>query len=128
MSVGVVNTLLDVIAYILLTRETTTFAAHLTEAKFLSFMVGTVSSLVLNRYWTFGLRTRVTAMEVLRFYMMTSVSLTLNVILMNILVGLGMYDLVALGITTVFTFFANFTLSKLWVFKQKTGQRFIQQT
>jgi putative flippase GtrA len=40
---------------------------------------------------------------------------------MNLLVGFGMYDLVALAITTVFTFAASFTLSKIWVFKQAKG-------
>ena len=119
MSVGVVNTFLDAAVYVLLTRETLAFADHFTAAKFLSFMVGTVSSLVLNRYWTFGLRTRLTWGEVVRFYAMTSVSLTLNVAAMNALVSLGMYDLVALAVTTLFTFTINFTLSKVWVFKQK---------
>ena len=129
MSVGVLNTLLDVTAYLYLTRATALFADHLTIAKLFSFLVGTVSSLLLNRYWTFGLRTRLTLGEVVRFYAMTSVSLTINVAMMNFLVGVGVYDLVALAITTVFTFIANFTLSKVWVFRQRqTGTTFIPQS
>jgi glycosyltransferase involved in cell wall biosynthesis len=127
MTVGVLNTLLDATAYIYLTREVPAFFVHLTAAKFLSFLVGTVSSLLLNRYWTFGVRTRLTWGEVARFYAMTSISLTLNVAIMNFLVGLGMYDLVALAITTVFTFVANFTLSKIWVFKQRKPEGVLAQ-
>jgi putative flippase GtrA len=119
MAVGLVNTLLDAAAYIALTRGTDLFAHHLTVAKLLSFLVGTVSSLILNRTWTFGLRSRLRPSEVARFYAVTSVSLVINVEMMNILVGLGMYDLYALAVTTVFTFAASFTLSRLWVFRAK---------
>jgi glycosyltransferase involved in cell wall biosynthesis len=118
MSVGVLNTLLDAVAYIVLTRETSVFNEHLVAAKFFSFLAGTVSSLLLNRSWTFGVRSRLSAAEVARFYAMTSLSITLNVAIMNLLVSFGMYDLEALAITTVFTFVANFTISKVWVFKK----------
>ncbi len=118
-SVGVINTLLDITLYVFLTRGTLYFADHLTVAKFVSFMAGTVSSLMLNRSWTFGVRTRLTAAEVVRFYTVVSVSIGVNVAMMNALVGFGMYDLAALGITTVTTFGVNFILSKFWVFKQQ---------
>lgn len=119
MSVGIVNTFLDAAVYIFLTRETLIFSEHLTMAKFFSFLAGTVSSLLLNRHWTFGVRTRLALGEVARFYTMTSFSLAVNVAMMNFLVGLGMYDLAALAVTTLCTFVTNFTLSKIWVFKQQ---------
>jgi putative flippase GtrA len=120
MSVGVINTLLDAGAYIILTRGTTIFSEHLIVAKFLSFFAGTVSSLLLNRTWTFEVRTRLKAAEIARFYTVTSAAIVLNVFLMNLFVSLGMYDLVALAVTTVFTFALNFTFSKMWVFKRST--------
>ncbi|MDE1925458.1 MAG: bifunctional glycosyltransferase family 2/GtrA family protein [Patescibacteria group bacterium] len=119
MSVGVINTLLDASAYVALTRGTDVFAHHLVAAKFFSFLAGTVSSLLLNRSWTFGMQGRLTVAEVVRFYAVTSLSITINVAMMNLLVGFGMYDLIALAVTTVFTFAASFTLSKFWVFKRK---------
>ena len=121
MSVGVINTLLDALAYIVLTRETVVFSHHLVAAKFFSFLVGTISSLLLNRSWTFGLRSRLTLGEVVRFYAATSLSILINVEAMNALVSWGMYDLVALVLTTGLTFAANFTLSKFWVFRSPTG-------
>lgn len=116
MSVGVLNTLLDLSAYVFLTRATELFATHLTAAKFFSFLIGTISSLLLNRAWTFGRSGRLTMREVIRFYATVSVSIALNVAVMNFFVGLGMYDLVALLITTLITFASSFTLSKFWVF------------
>lgn len=119
MSVGVINTLLDAAAYVALTRGTIYFSEHLVIAKFASFLAGTVSSLILNRSWTFGLPGRPTVAEIARFYAMTSLSIVVNVALMTTLVGLGMYDLYALVFTTVFTFAINFTVSKLWVFRRQ---------
>ena len=118
MMVGVVNTAVDIIAYVLLTRTTNVFVHHLVVAKFLSFLVGTVSSLILNRYWTFNVRARLRFVDVVRFYSAISASLVVNVLSMNVFVSLGMYDLFALLASTVFTFAVGFTISKLWVFKQ----------
>lgn len=127
MLVGAVNTAIDALAYIALTRGIPLFGEHLLVAKFLSFFAGTISSLLLNRTWTFGIRTKLSAGEVTRFYAMTSLSIVANVYAMNVFISLGMYDLYALAITTVVTFGINFTLSKFWVFrfagkgKTKTG-------
>jgi glycosyltransferase involved in cell wall biosynthesis len=124
MAVGLINTALDVMAYLLLTRATNALADFPTTAKFLSFFAGTISSFVLNRYWTFGIRTKTSAMEVARFYTSVSVSLIINVAVMYMLTnGLKMYDLVALAMTTVATFAANFTLSKVWVFKTQEHEK-----
>lgn len=120
MAVGVVNTLLDVSLYYILTRYTFLFGAHLIAAKFFSFLAGTISSLYLNRSWTFGIRSQLTAAEVFRFYATVSLAIFIDVYMMLLLVGAGMYDLLALGLTTGFVVVINFTLSKLWVFKQKT--------
>ncbi len=128
MGVGVINTLLDTFAYIALTRGTVVFAEHLVAAKFFSFLVGTVSSLLLNRSWTFGLRSRLTMGEVIRFYTVTSVSILINVASMNFLVKLGMYDLAALVVTTAVTFGFNYTLSKFWIFKSQESSTLARQS
>jgi putative flippase GtrA len=118
-AVGVLNTSLDAVAYLMLTRTTLLFAEHLVTAKFLSFMVGTVSSLILNRAWTFGIRGALTWGEVIRFYATVSLSLVVNVVAMQVLLNMGVYDLVALVLTTGLTFLTNFTLSRSWVFKKQ---------
>ena len=122
MSVGVLNTALDALAYIALTRGVFFFSEHFIVAKFLSFFVGTVSSLLINRSWTFGMRERLTVAEIIRFYTIVPVAIFLNVATMNFLVGLGMYDLEALAFSASITFAFNFTLSKFWVFTEKSPE------
>lgn len=124
MTVGVINTLIDANLYFALTRFTPVFNEHLIAAKFFSFLAGTISSLLLNRSWTFGVKGRLTLREVARFYAMVSISIGVNVVLMNTFVSMGVYDLYALGITTICTFVVNFILSKFWVFRLDSQKRY----
>jgi glycosyltransferase involved in cell wall biosynthesis len=117
MTVGILNTLLDITAYIGLTRMTPVFSEHIIAAKFFSFLLGTISSLMLNRWWTFGVRSKLTFAEVVRFYSVISISLGVNVASMRFLVHLGFQDLVALALTTGITLVVGFLLSKFWVFR-----------
>lgn len=120
MAVGVLNTFIDLSLYYVLTRYTFLFSVHIVAAKFFSFLAGTISSLYLNRSWTFGLTSQITAQELFRFYSVVSLSIFIDVYLMALLVNIGMYDLAALAITTAGVFGVNFALSKLWVFRKKT--------
>ena len=116
-TVGVINTMLDAVAYLFFTRVL--FEAPPVAAKFFSFLVGIISPLFLNRYWTFGVRTPLRFIEVGRFYAIVSLSLGVNVGAMHVLVNaVHIHDLIALAFTTVFTFAFNFTLSKFWVFQK----------
>jgi glycosyltransferase involved in cell wall biosynthesis len=118
MAVGVVNTLVDTSLYFFLTRGLSFFAGHLVLAKLLSFLAGTISSLNLNRRWTFGLRTPLSLAEFVRFYAIVSLALLINTESMRFLLSFGLYDLFALLLTVGLTFIASFTLSKLWVFRK----------
>ncbi|MDB5225201.1 MAG: hypothetical protein JWL87_153 [Candidatus Adlerbacteria bacterium] len=123
MTVGVVNTAIDAGLYFMLTRFTAAFAGDIVAAKFFSFLAATVSSLLLNRRWTFGVRAPLTFAEVARFYATVSASMALNVSLMYMFVhGLGIHDLQALLLTTLLTFGLNYTLSRLWVFPKKDAE------
>ena len=118
MAVGVLNTAIDLGVYYMLTRGTGFFADHLVIAKFCSFLTGTVSSLLLNRSWTFGLTSRLSMGEVVRFYTATSIALAINVAFMNFLLSMKVYDLAALLVTTAITLTFNFILSKFWIFRK----------
>lgn len=121
MTVGVVNTALDTGVYIALTRFIPAFSEGPVAAKFFSFLAATISSFFLNRYWTFGMKGAISFREIGRFYAAVSLGLVINVSLMYTLVHvLNVYDLVALGITTLCTFGFNYLLSKAWVFKAGT--------
>ncbi len=128
MAVGVVNTVVDTGVYLALTRGTALFAGVPVSAKLVSFLAATVSSFVLNRHYTFGVRGKVSLAELGRFYLTTSSSLLLNITLMYVLVHLAhVYDLVALVVTTLATFALNYTLSKRWVFRHRSAARLAPQ-
>lgn len=117
-SVGILNTLIDMSTYLLLTRALLEFAYGPVSAKFFSYLVGTISSFMLNRYWTFGLSSRVRPMEVAKFYAVASLALLMNTGSMYILhTTMQLHDIVSVVIATLVTFAFNFTLSKLWVFR-----------
>ncbi|HYF12713.1 MAG TPA: bifunctional glycosyltransferase family 2/GtrA family protein [Candidatus Paceibacterota bacterium] len=118
-TVGVINTLVDAAFYLFLTRATLFFTGVPVGAKLFSFLAGTISSFLLNRYWTFGMREEISFAEIGRFYTTVSISLFVNVAAMQVLINLGMYDLVALVFATAASFLTNFTLSRTWVFKQR---------
>lgn len=120
--VGAINTGVDVVTYYLLTRLIPFFMSHILMAKFTTFFFGTITSFVLNRRFTFAVRTKLTFAEVLKFY--TSIVLTVSINVLSLYVFntlMGIYDLVAVGLSTVVTFVIGFTFSKLWVFRKKDG-------
>lgn len=119
-AVGVVNTAVDFVAYVALTRVLLIMAGAPVTAKFFSFLFATISSFYLNRYWTFKILTPLTLSEVLRFYASVSVGLVVNIAAMYVFVHLfGVYDLAALLLSTIFTFATNFALAKFWVFNRR---------
>lgn len=119
-AVGLANTAFDIVVYFLLTRYTAFFALHILSAKLLSFMAGTVSSFMLNRRFTFAIRQKINLGEVVRFYSTIGMALVINVLALYVLNNLlGIYDLIAVGISTIATFFWGFLFSKFWVFGGK---------
>ncbi len=126
MTVGAINTALDAAVYVLLTRFVGLGPTPV-AAKFFSFMTGTVTSLFLNRAWTFGITERLTMREVGRFYATVSANLLLNLGLMYFFVHtVGLYDLVALALTTVCTFAFSYVVSKWWVFRTAPRRDMVQ--
>lgn len=126
--VGIINTLVDIAVYYFLTRYTGYFPSHITQTRILSFLSGSISSFILNRYWTFERRGPVSAAELVKFYATILASLELGVLSMQALIDLlHVYDLVALFLSIIITFIWNFTISRLWVFK-KSPHSYQKQT
>jgi glycosyltransferase involved in cell wall biosynthesis len=123
--VGVINTLVDIATYFLLTRFTLFFSTHILDAKFVTFFLGTICSFVLNRHYTFKVRSKLTFVEVVKFYSTIAITISTNVGLLYVFNGLlGIYDLIAVGLSTVATFIIGFVISKLWVFRKKVSKPF----
>jgi putative flippase GtrA len=118
--VGVINTLVDIIVYYVLTRYTTFFNDQILLTRILSFLSGSVCSFILNRLWTFKKRDAVQGVEVVKFYITVGISLLIGLAAMQLFVAVfHFYDLIALTLSIIFTFIWNFTISKFWVFRKK---------
>lgn len=123
--VGLVNTAIDIGAYIILTRFVGFFAANLLLTKGLTFFLGSLFSFTFNRMWTFKHGGSLTVGEFVRFYATVGSSVLVNigsVFVFHDLLGLN--DIVAVVIATGITFVWNFILTKLWVF----GNRSLHKT
>ncbi|GEM_PF-637737 len=121
--VGVANTLVDVLMYFLLTRYSIVFSEHILSAKVVTFLFGTICSFILNRRFTFAVTSKVSFEEVLKFYSTIVLTVSVNVATLYVFNSLlGIYDLVAVGLSTIVTFVVGFTFSKVWVFNKKPGE------
>jgi len=121
--VGVVNTVVDVLIYYVLTRHTAYFPHHLLSTRGLSFLGGSICSFVLNRIWTFEKKDKVRLGELLKFYVTVGMSMVIGLVSMQLFMSIfHVYDLVALTLSIVFTFIWNFSISKLWVFSNQEKQ------
>lgn len=120
MFVGVINTGVDIAVYYVLTRHTMFFPDHILATRVVSFLSGSICSFILNRLWTFQKRDRVQGTEVVKFYITVGMSLLIGLASMQLFIKVfHFYDLIALGISIIFTFVWNFTISKFWVFRKK---------
>ncbi len=116
MITGVLNTMIDFIIYITLTRFIVFFSNFLLLSKAISFISGSICSLFLNRNWTFKKTSSLNIKEFYRFY----TTVLLGVVINNIIMFLSLKlfsDLKSFYIATLITFIWNFTIAKIWVFK-----------
>lgn len=119
-TIGVLNTVIDLGAYYLLTRHSVFFETRYVFAKVTSFFLGTISSFLLNKYVTFK-QQEFRLEEVFKFYAVVSTSLVVNATVTYILTSLlGVYDLVSVVIATGATLITSFIGSKVFVFNQPT--------
>lgn len=119
--VGIINTAIDFVVYLLLTRALPSPAFSPVAAKAVSFAAGTISSFFLNRGWTFGRTGAASISELFRFYVTVGSAAVINVAAMFVMTRvLSIYDIAAVAIATIVTFIWSFSLSKFWVFAPKT--------
>ena len=116
--VGVANTLVDIVAYYLLTRVFWTFQDSISFYKAISYVIATICSFTLNRRWTFSQTTAVTIDQIIKFYSTVGLGIFLNVGVQHVAVYVfGFYDLVGVIIASGVTAIWGFLFSKLYVFK-----------
>ncbi len=124
-TIGIFNTIVDIGLYVILTRLSSFFAAYYVGTKILTYLIGTLSSLALNKFYTFKIN-KFYFSEVFRFYsVMISTSL-INAGLTFIFTSyFGLYDIASVIIATGFSFVFNFIFMKIWVFSSKNKNNVI---
>ena len=114
--VGVLNTLVDIGLYLVLTRMLG-LASVPSLAKGISYGAGALNSFYWNRTWTFKSRDGA-AGTLLRFVLTNLLALAMNASVMHLsLHTVGMSEALALALATTITFLFNFASSKILVFR-----------
>jgi len=112
--VGVINTCVDMLIFFFLNGVIGVFYTY---AQIISYLCGTLNSFLFNKYWTFAKKDTPYKTEMLKFFALNLVALTVSSIIIYVLVqNLGLYVYKAKIIATIFTLIINFTGSKVFVF------------
>ncbi|OLP53252.1 hypothetical protein BJF92_00310 [Rhizobium rhizosphaerae] len=116
--VGVLNTAVDVLAFAgLVWLGLAPLLANL-----LSFSLGAVNSLVLNKSLTFrGTGARYSLRLVARFAAVTALSLAVSQASLAAMIALGLSEIAAKLVSVVFTFAIGFGLNKFVTFRSATS-------
>ncbi len=114
--IGVLNTLIDLIAYIFFTRIL--FWHYLVAALF-AFIISASSSFILNSYWTFEVLQEKIKLRYAKFLLVALGGLCLTELFLYILVDkFYWFDLWAKIFTVLIVVNWNFFLQKYWTFKK----------
>jgi putative flippase GtrA len=117
MAIGLFNVFVDWGIYFILTR-----LVKLDEipSRIISSCTALVSSYIWNRLWTFRGSKEAISGQFVKFIIVNGMGLVWNNLLFALFVKtLGIYDLIALVLTTIIVFFWNFGLTKIWAFRDR---------
>ena len=117
-TIGIINTAIDIVLYVLLTRYGGFTGYLIYVAKVLTFMIATLNSYALNSRWTFQGKHPFSWRHVWRFYLAIGsgsiINLGIHVVDISVF---GIHDLISAVIAALVTALLGFTLSKRFVFK-----------
>jgi putative flippase GtrA len=120
-TIGVINTLVDLLLYLSLTVLVPFFSpastGALSSAKALSFLGATFGSYLLNRRFTFGRRNSAPVREILRFYAAIGSGIFINVAAHRFFLSAGWHGALAALPAALATALWGFTLSRRFVFR-----------
>jgi putative flippase GtrA len=86
-------------------------------AKLVSYPVGLMTSYIINKRWTFGVRKKVFSMYLIKFIVVNACALTANLLAIYILTKYyNISPYISSILATVFSFCINYSGNKVWVF------------
>ena len=113
--IGLLNTFIDLIAYVFFTRV---LFWHYLVAALLAFVIAATSSFILNSYWTFVIQDKLKE-RYLKFFLVALGGLMWTELFLYILVDkFFWFDLWAKILTVLVVVNWNFFLQKYWTFKK----------
>ena len=118
--VGVLNTLIDVGLYWLLTRHIPWFAAHLILTASVTYLIASLNSFICNKYWTFQHRIAYSHQQLVHFYLVMAIAYVVNVFAFHACSDwAGIHDIAAKLIAGISSGVFNFLLQKFWAFRHR---------
>lgn len=114
--VGVGNTLVNWSIFIILNA----FGVYYILSNIIAYIIATINSYIWNSLWVFKYGQGLDINTSVKFFILNLVGLTANTTIMYILVDiLNFNKFIALVIASVLVVMMNYTINKLWVFKEK---------
>lgn len=115
-AVGVSGYAINLAVYTALLRGA---GLHYIPAALCSFLVAVTSNYTWNRVWTFRGQRGHVAYQGLRFLVVSVVALGANLLILDLLVGLGAGKILGQAIAIILVTPLNFLGNKLWSFRRK---------
>lgn len=116
--VGVGNTLVNWSIFIILN----VFGVYYILSNIIAYIIATINSYIWNSLWVFKYGQGLNINTSVKFFILNLVGLTVNTTIMYILVDiLNFNKFIALVIASVFVLIMNYTINKLWVFKEENN-------
>lgn len=126
--VGTLNTFIDigVVEFLILITKIEV-GGPVTFFKAISFLTATTNSYFWNKYWTFGKREKIKPEEFLKFLIITTIGLLINVSIFHFIftilgpkfgIKIGTWRIISVILAAFFAFMWNFLGSKFIVFKK----------
>ncbi len=132
--VGVMNTLIDIVAFNLFVLGfPTKNVVLLLVYNSLAYALGAFNSYLLNKYWTFQQRQNATGSEIMRFIVVSVCSIMFNNLILWLIAGIAhpfisnivLWANIAKVIAISGTFSLSFLGMRLWVFAGATRRMFL---
>ena len=93
---------------------------HHLAAATVSFLVAVSNNYTWNRLWTFHTHRGHVGIQGMRFFVVALLALVANLVMLEVLIALGLGEIVAQAIAIVLVTPINFVGNKLWTFRRRS--------
>ena len=114
--VGATGYVVNLAVYTLLLRGA---GLHYVPAAIGSFLVAVTNNYLWNRHWTFRRQRGHLVMQGLRFFVVSTLALAANLLVLHLLVRAGLGEVMAQAIAIIVVTPVNFVGNKLWSFRHR---------